>query len=144
MFKRGCQQKGLGSIFNFDETADLLGWYEIKYEDGLMVSVPLRYGINILDTGWYRRITGSQEPVVKDSQNQYAYEAHAVLCSEDSVNPEIFFAYEWVNPRLGKVIKEVTLKAVNCTETNENSIILIGLSVTENSKGEQAKGEERQ
>jgi hypothetical protein len=109
-----------------------------------MVTVPLRYGINILDTGWYRRITALQEPVVKYSQNQYAFEAPAVLCSKDSVNPSVFFAYEWVNPRLGKVIKEVTLKAVNRTETNQNSIILIGLSVTENSKGEQSEGEEGQ
>ena len=137
-------RKAYGSIFNFDETADLVGWYEIEYEDGLMVTVPLRYGINILDTGWYRRITALQEPVVKYSQNQYAFEAPAVLCSKDSVNPSVFFAYEWVNPRLGKVIKEVTLKAVNRTETNQNSIILIGLSVTENSKGEQSEGEEGQ
>jgi len=57
-------RKAYSSIFNFDETADLLGWYEIRYADGFLLTVPLRYGINILDTGWYRRIAEKQDPVV--------------------------------------------------------------------------------
>jgi hypothetical protein len=137
-------RKAYSSIFSFDESADLIGWYEIRYEDGFVETIPLRYGINILDTGWYRRIATKQDPLVKYSQNQYAYEAPAVLCSKDPGSPFAFFAYEWVNPRMGKIVKEVTLKALNNKGTPENAIILIGLSVTENSKGEQATGNERQ
>jgi hypothetical protein len=142
--REAANRKAYSSIFSFDETAELLGWYEIRYEDGFVESVPVRYGINILDTGWRKRIAGSKEPVVKYSQNQYAYRASAVECSKEPNNPATFFAYEWVNPRMGKVIKDVTLKAVNQSGSNENAIILLGLSVTENSKGEQAAGYERQ
>jgi hypothetical protein len=39
-------------IFNFDDTADLLGHYEVLYEDGLVETVPIRYGVNILERTW--------------------------------------------------------------------------------------------
>lgn len=34
-------------IYNFDDTAVPLGWYEIIYEDGLVETIPIRYGMNI-------------------------------------------------------------------------------------------------
>ena len=81
---------------------------------------------------------------MKYSQNQYAYNASAVLCSKDTDEPVTFFAFEWVNPRLGMEIKDVTLKAVNHPGGSQNTIIMLGLSITENLKAEQATGNERQ
>ena len=48
-------------IYNFDETAELLGWYEIVYEDGFVETIPIRYGINILDWKWRQRINDQYE-----------------------------------------------------------------------------------
>jgi len=87
-------------IFNFPDTADLLGHYEIVYEDGLVEIIPIRYGINILE--W---------SIKKDpNQGNYCYEADPVDCSiPKKANSITFFAYEWTNPRFGKKIKEVHL-----------------------------------
>ncbi len=56
--REASNQKAYAAIFNFDDTAELLGWYEIVYEDGLVVTVPVRYGVNILDWRWKQRING--------------------------------------------------------------------------------------
>ena len=75
-------------------------------------------------------------------QNVYCYNADPVICSAGNVSkPVTFFAYEWVNPRFGKVIKEVNLcGTVNyqATQTNygkpeykpmkSNAILLGGLT----------------
>jgi hypothetical protein len=140
----GLNKKAFDLIYNFDETAELLGWYEVIYEDGFVVTIPIRYGLNILDWKWHKRITASENPKAKYSQNQYAYQAQAVLCSAADSEPVHFFAYEWVNPRFGKVIREINLRSVNYSKNNENAIILLGLSITENTKAEASKGTERQ
>ena len=87
-------------IWDFDDTADLLGWYEVVYEDGLVETIPVRYGVNILEWNWSRRQTG----------RAYCYGADAVECSSRPDHPVSFFALEWKNPRLGKVVREVRLK----------------------------------
>ena len=131
-------------IYNFEETAELLGWYEVVYEDGYLEIIPLRYGVNILDWGWRQRIQAFQKPKVKYSQNQYAYRASPVLCSRENSDPITFFSYEWVNPRRGKQIKEINLKPVTYGKNNENAIILLGISIGENSRETGSKGTERQ
>ncbi len=141
--REGINQKAYASICNFYDTSELLGWYEIVYEDGLLVTVPIRYGVNILDWRWKQRVASFEKPRVEYSQNQYAYNAPSILCSGENSNPITFFAFEWENPRLGKAIKEIKLKPVNYMGNNENAIILIGVSVTENSKAEMAKGTEK-
>jgi hypothetical protein len=143
--REGYNRKAYDIICNFDETAELLGWYEVVYDDGYVVTIPVRYGLNILDWNWHDRIGAFENPKYnKYSQNQYAYQAPAVLCSPAGSDPVNFFAFEWVNPRLGKTIKEVNLKSVNFGKNNDNAIILLGLSITENTKDEAAKGTERQ
>jgi hypothetical protein len=87
-------------IYDPEDTADMLGWYEIVYEDGFVTSVPIRYGVNISEWNWEKR----------DSSHDYAYQADAVSVGGSESNPITFFAFEWANPRLGKVIKEVRLK----------------------------------
>jgi hypothetical protein len=96
-----CADYNLPDYF---DSADLLGWYEVIYEDGYKEIIPVQYGVNILswstnpplDTYW-------KNPV-------FCYAANAVNCSVDMKNnPVTFYAYEWVNKRYGKVIREVNL-----------------------------------
>ena len=77
----GSNKKAYDMIYNFEETAELLGWYEVVYEDGFIETIPIRYGLNILDWNWQQRISANSSPKVKYSQSQYAYNAGAVKCS---------------------------------------------------------------
>jgi hypothetical protein len=80
-------------IYNFEDTADLLGHYEVVYEDGFVTTIPIRYGANILERNW--RASGKP--------GTYVYGADPIDTGDDAT----FFAFEWVNPRFGKVIREV-------------------------------------
>jgi hypothetical protein len=107
----GENQKGYFNIPDFFDTSDLLGWYEVVYEDGYKVIVPVQYGVNILE--WN---PGSEENINKKEgdtgspQKTYCYASDAIDCSANPNEvPITFYAFEWVNPRFGKVIKEVNL-----------------------------------
>ena len=82
-------------IPNFPDTADLLGWYDVVYDDGFVDTVPVRFGVNILPLAWGRQ----PDTVSKGNARElsYAYEADVVECGAHTL-----FAYEWVNPRFGK------------------------------------------
>ena len=142
--REGSNQKAYAAIYDFYDTSELLGWYEVVYEDGLVITVPVRYGVNILDWRWKQRIVGFEKPKVKYSQNQYAYNAPSVLCSRGNADPVTFFAFEWENPRFGKTIKEINLHAVNFSRNNTNAIILLAVSIAESLKKVESKGNERQ
>ncbi|OGV72717.1 MAG: hypothetical protein A3K19_02765 [Lentisphaerae bacterium RIFOXYB12_FULL_65_16] len=114
-------------IYNMPDTSQLLGWYEVVYEDGFIETIPLRCGVNIRECG-----------------GQLLYGADTVDCRASAKQaPANFFAFEWRNPRLGRVIRSVNLKGASghrvCrmwhgvwNETApENAIILLGLSVVE-------------
>jgi hypothetical protein len=142
--REGNNKKAYDEIYNFDETSELLGWYEIVYMDGFIETIPIRYGMNILDINWRRRVKNIEPPRTKYSQNLYAYQASAIECSVEISEPVTFFAFEWENSRFGKKIKEINLKAVNYNGDNENAIILLAVSITENKKTENVAGTERQ
>jgi hypothetical protein len=89
-------------IWDFDDSADLLGWYEVVYEDGFVQTVPVRYGVNVLEWNWRPGKT-------RAGGANYCYAGDAVPVGGPQA-PFSFFAYEWKNPRLGKVIREVRLK----------------------------------
>jgi hypothetical protein len=141
--REGNNKKAYDAIFDFFDTAELLGWYEVVYEDGFVVTIPVQYGVNILDWRWKQRMEAFEKPKSKYSQNQYAYLAPSVLCSAESAEPVTFFAFEWQNPRYGKTIKEINLKSVAYGKNNENSIILLAISITENTRKSASKGTER-
>jgi len=104
-------QKAYFNIPDFFDTPDLLGYYEVVYEDGFREIVPVQYGVNILEwnPGGEKNLD-KREGRTGSPQNAYCYQADPVLCSPgDADNPVTFFAYEWVNPRFGKKIKEVNL-----------------------------------
>ena len=99
--KPAGSQGAAGHIYNFSDAADLLGWYEVAYADGFVVNVPIRYGVNILEWDWAKRTAEGE---------RYCYGADAVDIGARPEDGVTFFAYEWTNPRLGKVIKEIRLK----------------------------------
>ncbi len=125
---------------NFD-SPDLLGWYEIVYEDGYKDIIPVQYGVNILE--WNpggEKSLDTLEGETGAPQKAYCYEADPVNCSADTTNIK-FFSFEWVNKRFGKVIKEVNLYgsnhyqalqqnygAVETAPMKSNAILLAGIS----------------
>jgi hypothetical protein len=135
-------QKAYFNIPNNFDAADVLGWYEIVYEDEFREIVPVQYGVNILE--WNpggEKSLNKNEGETGSAQKTYCYEADAVNCSSNEKSPITFFAFEWVNKRFGKKIKEVNLHgSVNyqalqtdyskpVTEPAPgNAIMLIGLS----------------
>jgi hypothetical protein len=106
-----ANQKAYFNIPNFFDSADLLGWYEIVYDDGYREIVPIQYGVNILE--WNpggEKSLDKREGDTGSPQSAYCYEADAVACSGDMKNkPLTFYAFEWVNRRFGKRVKEVNL-----------------------------------
>jgi hypothetical protein len=142
--KEALNNKAYGIIYNFNDTAEPLGWYEVVYEDGMVETIPLRYGVNIMDVTWKKRIMNNEKEKGKYSQNKYAYQAGAIECSKDSIHPLTFFSYEWENSRLGKKIREIKLKVVDAPKENKNAILLLAISVSESQKVANAKGVEAQ
>lgn len=141
--KEGWNQKGYHSIFNVKDGAGLLGWYEIVFEDGYIETIPLRYGQNILDWRWRQRILNNERSKIEYNMADYAYEARAVECAKENSGTATFFSYEWKNTRFGKKIREVNLKSVDLTRNNENAIILLAVSISENNTMEDVKVDER-
>jgi hypothetical protein len=98
--KPAANREAYRVIWDMEDTADLLGWYEVVYEDGFTTTIPIRYGINILEWNWG----------AGDAPKSYCYGADVVDVGGAGSNRITFFAFEWPNPRLGKVIREVRLK----------------------------------
>ena len=135
-------QKAYFNIPDFFDSADLLGWYEIVYEDGFKVTVPVQYGVNILELnpGGEDRLD-RREGETGAPQNMYCYYADPVNCSVTGDIPLTFYAFEWVNPRFGKKIREISLNGtvnfqalqqdygkVVTEPLGSNAIILAGIS----------------
>lgn len=138
-----ANQKAYFNIPDFFDSADLLGWYEVIYEDGYKSVVPIQYGVNILE--WNpggEKSLDTREGDTGSPQSAYCYNADPVICSAAGKGePVTFFAFEWVNPRFGKVIKEVNLHGsvkyqsllqnygkVETAPMRSNAVILAGIS----------------
>jgi Glycosyl hydrolase family 20, domain 2/Glycosyl hydrolase family 20, catalytic domain len=87
-------------IWDMRDSADLLGWYEVVYDDGLPELIPIRYGVNILEWNWRRH----------PRRGACCYGADEIVCGQNGKSSISFFAFEWPSPRLGQVIREVNLK----------------------------------
>jgi hypothetical protein len=98
--KPAANRESFRLIWDPEDTADLLGWYEVVYEDGFVTTIPIRYGVNIAEMDWDQRV----------AINDYCYGADAVVTGSGTTHPVTFFAFEWINPRLGKVVQEIRLK----------------------------------
>ncbi len=110
-------QKAYFNIPNNFDSPDMLGYYEIVYEDGYKDVVPIQYGVNILEwnPGGLKSID-TLEGETGAPQKAYCYLADPVNCSSDTTNIK-FFSFEWVNKRFGKIIKEVNLYGTNHYQT---------------------------
>ena len=86
-------------LWDVFDSADVLGWYEARYEDGYTETIPIRYGVNIAEWDWQSRKTS----------RDYCYGADPILVSGERANSITMFAYEWPNPRPGKVVSELRL-----------------------------------
>lgn len=116
IFEHACRKRArnahaYSATWNFADTAELVGWYEVVYADGFIQTVPLRYGVNVLEAGWL------DSPAPKS----LAYEAEMIPRG----NGKTDFAFEWVNPRFGKVIREIRLRSAS----DANPVVLEGLRV---------------
>lgn len=116
IFVHACRTRGRNApayraTWNYADTAELLGWYEVVYQDGLIETIPIRYGVNILEESW---------PESPGSGN-LAYEAQIVRRSGGKSD----FAFEWRNPRFGKAIREIHLKS----ESEANPVSLRELRI---------------
>jgi hypothetical protein len=140
--KSSKNEKAYRMIYNQKETAQLLGWYEVIYEDGFIETIPVRYGVNILDWGWKQRMVA---PLNKEDEEiqRYVYEADAVECSKTNKYPVTFFSFEWKNTRPGVKVKTINLKSVSNTRDG-NAIILLAVSVTESNALSHAEGSENE
>jgi hypothetical protein len=74
-------------IYDQEDTADLLGWYEVVYADGFVTTIPIRYGVNIQEWNWAART----------SARDYCYAADPVALGGAGDKAVTFFAYEWTN-----------------------------------------------
>jgi hypothetical protein len=115
IFTHACRTRARNApaftgTWNFADTAELVGWYEAVYEDGFVQGVPLRYGVNILEEDW----------LTSPAPRSLAYEAELVPRADGKAD----FSYEWINPRFGKVIREVRLHS-----TGEHRVVLAGISM---------------
>lgn len=136
-------QKAYFNIPNMFDSPDLLGWYEVVYEDGLKEIIPIQYGVNILE--WNpggEKSLDTLEGETGAPQKAYCYEADPVDCSfRKGSNSPTFFSFEWINKRYGKVIKEVHLYGsvryqalqqnygtVETKPMESNAILLAGIS----------------
>jgi len=148
MFLQACalpsnNSKAYFDIPDFFDSADLLGWYEVVYEDGFKTIVPIQYAVNILEYNPEKKMLDKMKAMTGSSQTIVCSQADPVNCSSSvKDNPITFYAFEWVNPRFGKKIKEVNLhgtenyqtllehfSSVDTEPMKSNAIILAGISM---------------
>jgi hypothetical protein len=99
----------------------LLGWYEVVYEDGYVVTLPIRCEVTILQ--WSRGANSMAHP----------YQTVAMDLSATAGQPVTFYAWEWTNPRLGTVTRDVRLKGTSGFKRFDgtaisNGVVLAGLN----------------
>lgn len=130
LFLHACSRPSQNSMAFFEtwdeaDTADLLGFYQFVYEDGLVESAPIRYGMNILEASWGK----AHEP------RNLAWQSDLVDCGKEPHERLTFFAFEWVNPRFGRSVKEIRLEGISGFKDYRgkpiprNGIVLLAVSV---------------
>ena len=119
-------------LWDVFDSADLLGWYEARYEDGFTETIPIRYGVDIAEWNWQSR----------KLDRDYCYGADPIMVGAADAKAITMFAYEWENPRPGKAVSELRLNGTtgfrgadeDFTDhygpvIADNAIILVAVSV---------------
>ena len=84
----------------FEDKAELIGYYRIHYQDGLVESVPVRYGQNISHLG-------------NGYRDQLYFAQTVKLADSDAGEPVLASLYEWVCPRPNREIESVELAGID-------------------------------
>ncbi len=132
-FLHACLQPGNSlpshtAVYNQPDTAELVGWYEVEYVDGLRITIPLRIGAAIHDVGFLERL-----PLPAICPLTDPVPLPVTGWGAQTVG---FYAYEWRNPRFGKATRHVRLRGAGgfrCadgTPAAENAVVLLALSYT--------------
>ena len=90
-------------LWDVFDSADVLGWYEARYQDEYAVTIPIRYGVNIAEWDWQSRKTN----------RDYCYGADPTHVGGEGAKSVTMFAFEWLNPRPGKVVSELRLSGTS-------------------------------
>jgi hypothetical protein len=90
-------------LWDVFDSADVLGWYEVRYEDGYTETIPIRYGVDIAEWDWQSR----------KLDRDYCYGADPVTVSGEGARSITMFACEWENPRPGKVVSQLRLNGTS-------------------------------
>ncbi len=122
----GKSSKAFCMPYNIFDSSELLGWYEVVYEDGYIETIPIRYAVNI---------------------REYSSKENCYFSDAIEIGGKVFYAYEWENKRHGEKIKTINLigtenarRHVNdsCFEGKaefetipSNGLILLGISTVE-------------
>jgi len=64
-------------LWDVFDSADLLGWYEVRYEDGYTETIPIRCGVNIAEWDWKSSKT----------DREYCYEADPITVTGKGRSP---------------------------------------------------------
>jgi hypothetical protein len=97
-----------------EDTAELLGFYRVKYADGFEETVPIRHSRNIYPYG--------------GGFGDQIYFAHTIKLGEGAGGkPVLAYAYEWVNPRPNREIKSIDL--VSAGAKSGAYPVLLGITV---------------
>ena len=112
--------------YNAADTTELLGWYEVVYEDGYKETIPIQYGVNI---------------------REYTSDENCYYGDAIEIDGKVFYAFEWKNTRFGKEIKTINLIGTENTKRHirdscyegkaefetipSNGLILLGISAVE-------------
>jgi Glycosyl hydrolase family 20, domain 2/Glycosyl hydrolase family 20, catalytic domain len=86
-------------LWDVFDSADVLGWYEVVYEDGYAQTIPIRYGVDIGELTWQSR----------GADRDYCYGADPLIVSKEGAKRITMFACEWENARPGKAVSEIRL-----------------------------------
>ncbi|MEE9429758.1 MAG: glycoside hydrolase family 20 zincin-like fold domain-containing protein, partial [Melioribacteraceae bacterium] len=112
--------------YNTANTTELLGWYEVVFEDGFKETIPIQYGVNI---------------------REYTSDENCYYSDAIEIGEKVFYAFEWKNTRLGEKIESINLIGTENAKRHirdtcydgkagfetipSNGLILLGLSVVE-------------
>lgn len=127
---KGARPVHAGDGTNYPrESAELLGWYEIRFADGLTRAAEVRYAENVLawDEGY--------------GLLYHAREAQAGRLPDGS--PLVIYGLEWTNPRPEFEIESVVLNGARAMpdlrpegDTSDARPMLLGITATETPKWE--------